>query len=93
MKVHNTWLNAQKTLQSKREQEAKLQLSGKVDKLPLVQDEIHDVSAYFCVCNHGCVVTMVTCMFVCIVVGEKGERLSESVRKMFQGFETRSRTI
>ena len=53
--MYNTLLNAQKTLQSKREQEAKLTASGKVDKVPLVQDEIHDVS---CSCScHDNVVT------------------------------------
>ena len=44
VKVFTSWVSAQKTLQNKREQEAKLTASGKVDKLPLVQDEIHDVS-------------------------------------------------
>ena len=48
--MYNTLLNAQKTLQNKRELEAKLNASGKVDKVPLVQDEIHDVS-YNCSCR------------------------------------------
>ena len=37
-------MSAQKTLQNKRDTEAKLTATGKMDKLPLVQDEIHDVS-------------------------------------------------
>ena len=44
IKVYNSWQNASKTLQSKRDSEAKMQSTGKTEKLPIVQQEIKDVS-------------------------------------------------
>ena len=43
MKNYGVWTNAQKVLQSKRDSEAKMQTTGKTDKLPIVQAEIKDV--------------------------------------------------
>ncbi|XP_003386746.1 PREDICTED: sorting nexin-2-like isoform X1 [Amphimedon queenslandica] len=42
VKNYGVWTNAQKTLQSKRDSEAKMQTTGKTDKLPIVQAEIKD---------------------------------------------------
>ena len=42
-KLFGTWQSAQMTLAKKREQEAKLKISGKPDKLAQVQEEIKDV--------------------------------------------------
>ena len=43
MKNYGVWTNAQKTLQGKKDSEAKMQTTGKTDKLPIVQAEIKDV--------------------------------------------------
>lgn len=43
VKNYNTWTNSQKTLQGKRDTEAKMQTTGKTEKLPQVQAEIQDV--------------------------------------------------
>ena len=61
-------MSAQKTLQNKRDTEAKLTATGKMDKLPLVQDEIHDVSDVTINSNVLCVTIVMCCMLLLIVM-------------------------
>ena len=57
-------MTAQRTLQTKRDTESKLQTSGKTEKLPQVQAEIQEV---------GVVIACGRVIFV-LSVGEEGER-------------------
>lgn len=46
MKSYKSWKEAEATLTKKRENKVKLELARKMDKIPLVEDEITEVLIY-----------------------------------------------